>query len=129
MGTPLWWSRDLSAGDRGEDVRAFQRLTGLPLTGLMDELTVQAVRALQGRHPTGVLDADTAALVGDLVAAELTPAWWSPALLEGEQAWGPLLGGRDEAWLRRFQSQHGVPPTGVLDEVTARLLAGALEVA
>lgn len=128
MTVPLWWSGDLGPGDAAPAVGAFQRLTGLPVTGVMDELTVAAVRALQGRGGSGVLDADVAARVGDLVAASLTPAWWSPALRDDPAAVAAVLGDRDEAWLRRFQSQHGVPPTGVLDEATARLLAGALEV-
>lgn len=130
--TPLWWSVDLSVGDVGPGVGVVQRKLLLPATGVFDESTAVGVRGFQAAHGvpvTGVVDEVTAGLLGPQAADVLLPDWWPGVpLLPGEQGWVAVLGaGRDEAWLRRFQGQHGLSPDGVIDESTARLL-GALGV-
>ena len=127
---PLWWSRPLVCGDSGPDVEAVQRKLGLPVTGEFDLSTVFAVRGFQksvGLDGTGEVDAATAAALGPRATDALTPDWYpGEPLYPGFQAYDLVLGDHDEAWLRRLQGTHGLPPTGVIDEPTARLI-GALQ--
>lgn len=126
---PLWWSRVLVCGDRGPDVEAVQRKLGLPVTGEFDLSTTFAVRGFQkaeGLAGTGEVDEITAAALGPRAADRLVPEWYpGEPLFPGDQGYDLVLGDRDEAWLRRLQGTHGLPPTGVIDEPTARLI-GAL---
>ena len=120
MNTPAWFHRELYPGDSGPDVLAVQRLCGAMKTGVMDEDTLARVRGLQGtlqREITGVVDHALAVQMGNVATYGLLPAWFTA------QDWSSLparLGGSaDENAIRRFQSHHHIPPTGLIDETTA----------
>lgn len=129
--TPTWFRRPLIAGDRGDDVLIVQRLLGLPLTGELDESTRMVLRGFQriaGIAPTGDVDAETATALGEQEGFGLLPEWWSPpAVRPGDEHWDyalKVIGAEDQDGLRRFQGNHRLPPTGVVDEETARIIAG-----
>lgn len=128
--TPMWWTRDLLIGDAGPDVEAVQRILGLVTTGDYDLTTALAVRGVQrlaGLETTGAVDNPTAVAIGPRSTDSLTPQWYQgEPLYPGDQGYDLVVPHGDESWLRRFQGHHGVAPTGVIDETTARLL-GALE--
>lgn len=125
MTAPSWWHRILFDGDTGADVAVLQTLLGAPRTGVMDQDTQARLRGRQiAAHATstGVCDGQTAALIGDVSTAGLVPEWfeaqdWSvlPAKLRCKTS-------DVEPAIRRFQSQHHIPPTGVVDETTAVVL-------
>lgn len=125
---PTWFTRTLSLGDSGPDVVAVQRKLGLEQTGVFDTTLEVAVRGAQrvlGYEPTGYVDVALALVLGPAADAHLPPQWWTgAALYPGTPEWNLVLGDRDEAWLRRLQGQHGITPTGVVDEETARILGG-----
>lgn len=127
---PTWFRRPLVAGDRGDDVLVVQRLLGLPLTGELDEPTRVAVRGFQrltGLDPTGDVDDETARALGEQEGFGLLPEWWSGDVGPGDERWDyalKVVGVEDQDGLRRFQGTHRLPPTGVVDEATARLVAG-----
>lgn len=129
MSLPLWWSRPLKAGDSGPDVEVVQRKLGMVVTGVYDDTTASAVRGAQrqvGLEPTGVVYPSTAEALGPQAGDGLVPDWYKgEPLLPGTQHWRLVMGDRDEAWLRRFQGNHGLPPDGVITERVAVLL-GAL---
>jgi peptidoglycan hydrolase-like protein with peptidoglycan-binding domain len=67
--SPSWWTRPLTLGDQGEDVRAVQLLLRVEPTGVFDEATRAKVRGYQtlrqlGR--TGRVDETTAIYLGEL---------------------------------------------------------------
>lgn len=128
---PLWYRRPLVVGDRGRDVEAVERLLGLPITGTYSDYTERAVRGAQARlglPQVGGVDEATALGLGSLAEESDLPDWWKgEPLWEGSPEWGLVLNTRDMDWLRRLQGQHGITPTGVVDEQTARLL-GAIGV-
>jgi len=69
MDTPSWFARDISLGAVGREVETVQLLLKLPKTGRLDEATVRAVRGWQRLHglpSTGVVDASTAGTLGEL---------------------------------------------------------------
>ena len=128
--TPTWYRRPLKAGDRGNDVLIVQRLLGLPLSGVLDEPTRIIVRGLQRqlRLPaTGDVEELTAVALGEQEGFGLLPEWWTGDVGPGDPQWDyalELIGAEDVDGLRRFQGNHRLPPTGVVDEETARLIAG-----
>lgn len=127
--TPLWYERLLMLGDFGPDVGVVQRKLGLPVTDLFDQSLVIAVRGLQleaGIEQSGAVDEETAIVLGPRYGDGLPPDWYKGSpLYPGEQAYGLVLGERDEDWLRRFQGSRGLQPTGIIDEDTALLLGAA----
>lgn len=130
MSTPTWWSRPIVDGDRGRDVAVVQRKLGLLPTGVADATLAVTVRGYQkgvGVPQTGAVDEPTARALGEQEGFGLLPAWWDGPVAEGDAQWTRvlgLLGTRDIAGVKRFQGNHRIPPTGVIDETTARLLAG-----
>lgn len=127
---PVWFRRALASGDSGDDVRTVQHLLGLSLTGVMDEATVMTVRGFQrnvGIAATGEVDAETADALGEQEGFGLLPEWWIPPAVFDGDGWQralSLIGATDSDGVRRFQGNHHLPVTGVVDETTARLLAG-----
>lgn len=125
----MWWTRVLGCGDRGPDVSIVQLKLGLVDSGDFDLGTALAVRGLQsamGLEASGFVDELTAQAIGPRATDEFAPAWYEgEPLFPGDQRYELVLGDRDEWWLRRFQGNHGLRPTGVIDDTTARLL-GAL---
>ena len=128
---PLWFTRPLMEGDEGRDVLIVQRLLGLLPTGRFDAATVLTVRGFQrgaGLHPTGAVDDRTAFELGEQDGFGQLPPWWrEPATRPGDPEYAhalELLGADDMDGVKRFQGNHHLPPTGVVDETTARLLAG-----
>lgn len=124
--SPLWWSRDLQIGDHGRDVEAVQQLLGLPITGHFDYDTAAAVRGLQmvqRLDRSGVVDEETASVLGPRAQDHLPPSWWSSPLKPGDEDYEEValpFGGEDG--VRRTQGQYGIYPTGVIDQQTALLL-------
>lgn len=125
MSHPSWWHRILYDGDAGPDVAVLQTLLGAPQTGVMDQNTLARLRGFQRaqtRPPDGVCDVDTARLIGDVATAGLVPAWWPDEVDEVLPIKLRCKVSALEAAIRRFQSQHHIPPTGVVDETTAIIL-------
>lgn len=131
--TPVWWTRPLVSGDRGRDVAVVRRKLGLPMSEVFDDTLTLVVRGFQQglRLPVdGVVDADTAAALGELEGFGLLPQWWEGPIVEGDPGWSralSLAGVVDAAGLKRFQGNHRLPVTGVVCEATAKVLA-AMEV-
>lgn len=130
--TPLWWTRDIAPGDIGARVLVVQRMLLCMPTGVMDNSTVAAVRGFQialGLAAHGWVDEETARALGPRLQDDLMPEWWTgDDMAPGDPGYEEAvreLGG--QAGLRRFQGNNGLPATGVINEMTARLL-GAMEV-
>lgn len=135
MTTPGWWRRSLAEGDRGGDVWVIRRVLGLDAGADFDMAVAASVRGSQlaaGIPPTGVVDAATAAVLGDPSWAGNPPGWWAGDVTrdsppEVVAAAREALGyDREGGWtrvveraVRRFQSDAGIPPTGVIDSATA----------
>lgn len=131
MSAPLWWNRPIHDGCFGRDVAIAQRKLGLLATGYADAGLTYTVRGFQrgvGLIPSGVIDEDTAAELGEQEGFGLLPTWFThPEVKPGDRAYFyalDLLGCEDESGVKRFQGNHHLPATGVIDETTARLLAG-----
>lgn len=103
-------------------MRVLQTLLGAPLTGVMDDDTTARLRGAQRAFqalPDGVCDLPTAVRIGDRATAGMVPDWWPD---RADEVLPSRLGcrfGDLPAAVRRFQSQHRIPPTGVVDEATA----------
>jgi len=128
--TPVWFSHPIAEGDHGSDVAVVQRKMGLLPTGNADAALTLVTRGFQhgvGMYPTGVVDDLTAIELGEQEGFGLLPEWWMGSVSPGEQRYQDMLdliGAADVDGLKRFQGNHQLPPTGVIDETTARLLAG-----
>lgn len=81
-------------------VRDFQAAHGLVVTGIVDPLTMRRLRAT--------------------TTDGLTPLWYGTETQD--EAVTARLGACDEATVRRLQSAAGLPPTGLIDEPTARTI-------
>ncbi|HET7640549.1 MAG TPA: peptidoglycan-binding domain-containing protein [Ktedonobacteraceae bacterium] len=69
MEPPQWFTKDIGLGSVGKEVETVQLLLKLPRTGQLDETTVRAIRGWQrlyGLPPTGMVDASTACTLGEL---------------------------------------------------------------
>lgn len=138
--TPGWFSRDLALGDRGADVMILQRRIGAMVDGYYGPDTEQRVRGLQkkaGLEMTGKVNKATAQRIGERARKGLAPEWFHRDLelwFEGEDvraariAFG--LGDRDnrfdpdlESAVRRFQSEKGIYPTGIITKEIATAIA------
>lgn len=139
---PLWYRREIKLGDSGPDVAVVRRKLGLDPSGSFDESTAERVRGLAKRRSVkskGEVTEDVARELGESSTAELTPEWFSRTLnlwTEGNDVRtlrGLLgLGTNDdrfdpdcESAVRRFQSQHRLEPSGVVDESLAKLIGEA----
>lgn len=129
MSAPLWWSREIEPGAVGRDVDVVQKLLMCFPSGCMDLSTTAAVRGFQvalGLPATGWVDEATAVALGPLGSEGALPSWWKgEPLIPSDQGYEEITGG--EQALRRFQGNHGLPATGVVDESTARLLGGLVD--
>lgn len=136
LATPLWWHREITEGDEGDDVRIVQRKLGVPETGVYDHTTAARVRGYQKQHgleETGTVTKKTAKKAGDKATKGQTPAWYTRDLDELDTGTDvkalrdalhvPLLPDYYDHDLadavRRFQSSVGIKPTGKLDRETA----------
>lgn len=133
-----WWRRDLSLGDQGPDVEVVQRKLRCWQNGVYDFETTARVRALQKRLElpvTGVVDQDTAEALGELPTALQVPSWYQRELVLGDEgedvaALRRMLGLRPaplfdrvcEDAVRRLQSERGVVPNGHANLDVARWL-------
>jgi len=128
--TPVWYRRWIAEGDHGPDVAVVQRKMGLLPTGYADAALTLVVRGYQrgvGTHPSGIVDDLTAIEMGEQEGFGLLPVWWTEPIHPGGQHYQDvldLIGATGIDGLKRFQGNHQLPPTGVIDETTARLLAG-----
>jgi len=121
---PRWFHRTLYNGDQGSDVALVQRKLGASITKTMDDSTVALVRGFQRLHGlpiTGVVDLLTAVELGENATYGLVPTWFQPVL--DESLLREALHIRSfvslEDAIRRFQSAHGHYPDGVLTEALA----------
>ena len=137
MTTPRWWPGELAFASDGEWLTVVQRKLGAPLTGVYDEETEARIRGVQMSHdikPTGLVDEQTAEVLGEDPVAGLVPHWfdgelelWSagPAVCAVRCRLGQVNKQDDrfdpdvEAAVRRFQSGNQLPVTGRVDEATA----------
>lgn len=142
MSPPTWFSRVIYPDDYGPDVAAVQALLGLPTTGRYDGLTqsyVRGVQFLSGKQRTGVVDAETAEVLGERARVQegLAPTWFEheageghhcPCVLAVRQLLEvPHVGNPDydvtlADAVKRFQGNRGLEVTGVVDAETAKLL-------
>lgn len=136
--TPHWYVRDLSLGMHGEDVAVLRRLIGLPPSKEYDrdvEVHVKGEQRAAGLPATGIVDEATAAAIGETQRYGLVPRWYTRTLILGDAGADvgqlryllgfPRTGLLDEdveAAVRRFQSQHRIAPTGIVDQQTAVVL-------
>lgn len=121
----------------GEDVRVVQRKVFALETGVYDDETEARVRGVQmsrKKQQTGEVDEQTAEVLGEESTRGLTPEWFTGDLHLNDHS-GAVRAVRCrlgvpsirhdrfdadvEAAVRRFQSGHGLPVTGVVDEATA----------
>jgi peptidoglycan hydrolase-like protein with peptidoglycan-binding domain len=135
---PSWFIRELSRGMEGPDIFAMQRLIKMVSNGVFDRETEAHVRAVQlanGLRSTGVVDADTAEVIGELERHGLVPDWFSRPLGSGDSGedverlrWLlglPRAGVFDEAVevaVRQYQSAHGITPDGTVNKTVATML-------
>lgn len=136
---PVWFHRDLSLGDEGEDVKIVQRKVDAPMSGTYDDETAARVRGVQkkvGLPQSGEVDADVAKVLGEKPGAGQKPEWYNHPVKRGDlcecvarvrvllrQANLPVDFDQDlEDVVRRFQSEHELPLTGEVDEDLATLL-------
>lgn len=130
MSTPVWFSRTIGDGDVGRDVAIVQRKLGLLPTGRADAAFSLVVRGFQkgvGLPATGYVDGPTAQALGEQEGFGLLPAWWSGPIRPRDPGYAhvlTLLGADGVDAVKRFQGNHRLEPTGVIDETTARLVAG-----
>ena len=119
--SPRWFRRELGPGDTGPDVAVVARKLAKMEPEYDDDLCarVRGLQAVTGLPVTGLVDAATAAVLGERAAAGQVPAWFGTP--EQDVVVAGLL--RDGDGLRRFQSEHRLPVTGVLDAECATLLA------
>lgn len=134
---PRWWPGELEYAKSGDWLRIVQRKLGAPLTGVYDEETEARIRGVQMANdiePTGLVDEQTALVLGEDPAADLVPHWFdgelelwshSPAVRAVRCRLGQINKDDDrydpdvEAAVRRFQSGNQLPVTGRVDEATA----------
>ena len=134
-----WYSRILTIGCVGADVELVQRkLRATTLSGVYDAETASRVRGIQfaDKLPvTGVVDYPTANAIGESIRLGMIPDWFNGNMGVGATGTAvtrlrALLGLPDgdrfdapaEAAVRRFQSAHHLPLTGVMGEVDATVL-------
>ena len=119
--TPRWFTRELGPGDTGPDVAVVARKLAKMEPEYDDDMCarVRGLQAVTGLSVTGLVDADTAAVLGERAAAGQVPPWFGTPEQDGVLV--ELL--HDADGLRRFQSAHRLPVTGVLDAECATLLA------
>jgi len=125
--TPLWFRRVIREGDSGSDVDTVRRRLGLG-PGDFDQVSAAVVRGVARLHDVpsgGEVTAEVAAVVGESEAnqAGLLPAWFVD---HNDDALRVRLGvgGRDDlvAAVKRWQGNHGFPPTAVLSPVQALMI-------
>lgn len=122
--SPRWHFRDLYPGDQGSDVALVQRKLGASITKTMDDSTVALVRGFQRLHGvpiTGVVDRVTASALGENATYGLVPEWYQPTLNEAllREALHIRSHVSLEDAIRRFQSAHNHYPDGVMTEALA----------
>lgn len=119
---PRWYYRELGPGDSGRDVAVVARKLATLGSDYTDELCAR-VRGVQTRWKlpvTGVVDVETAKVLGERSAAGQVPEWLGDPEREA-QVLASTVGDADA--LRRFQGAYRLPVTGVLDADCATLLA------
>lgn len=141
MTIPLWYRRVINVGMTGPDVDVVQRKLGLA-PGPYDNTTARMVIALArktGVASDGEVNHEVAEKLGESAAgkAGLFPDWYTRPIeqmfQEGEDIRALRerlgLGSNDnrfdadaEAAVRRIQSGHNLPVTGLVDEHTARVI-------
>lgn len=130
--TPHWFGRPLAAGDVGPDVAVVQRKLGAVPDGRFTlglEAVVRGFQATHGQPTTGQVDEATAVALGEEAGYGRVPDWYGTEHAPGVVA--DLLGVTSPDDLcdavKRFQGNSGLPATGVVDELTARVLGDRLE--
>jgi peptidoglycan hydrolase-like protein with peptidoglycan-binding domain len=133
---PKWFRREIRPGDSGPDVVTVKRILGLDYSNSWDE---SAAMLLRGYFGSEVITAEIAEQIGESAAeaAGLPPEWFERELRADAQGVDvdilrKILGLRPgtydtecEAAVRRYQGNHGIIPTGLVNESLARLMGEA----
>lgn len=130
-----WFHRPLALGSQGADVDLVRRKLNAPQGTEYDQDLEARVRGVQRRNGipvTGIVDADTADAIGEPARKGLVPSWYRRPLGPGThgddvESLHEMLGlpastafsSMVEDAVRRLQSQLRVTPTGVVDEALA----------
>ena len=134
-----WFSRILTVGMIGDDVRLVQRkLRASNITGTFDAETASRVRGLQWADKlpvTGMVDTTTADAIGESIRLGMIPDWFTRETVMGARGEdvahmrtllglspGVIFDADMEATVRRFQSAHHLPLTGRMSERDAVVL-------
>ena len=119
---PAWYRRELSVGDEGADVLIVRAKLGMS-SGQFDwSLHAKLAGWCESRGIpfSGVLGSEIAETLGEDAAYGCTPSWFGD-----DEATARRLGVRPERLeqaVRQWQSEVGLPTTGVITEEDARLL-------
>lgn len=119
-----WFYRDLYEGDSGADVGVVAVKLGSADHSMTAELTarVRGAQRHQGLPVTGIVDRATAEALGESAAYGLVPRWFQDSLIDET---GLRLALHISSYadlqdaIRRFQSAHHRYPTGDMDESLA----------
>lgn len=140
-GPPAWFSRELTLGDEGDDVRIVQRKTAALITGTYDDDTAARVRGVEkkmGRKKqTGRVDAEVAKTLGEKPGAGQLPEWFNHDVKAGDSCGcvaqlrlllkQPNLPAYFDADLenavRRYESEIGLKPSGIASKPVVQSLA------
>lgn len=95
-------------------VEALQKDVGVPVTGLVDQATSAALDAKVAEAEGAAAAAQSAQTVAVQTTLKLAGYWHGP--LDGN--WTPEL----TAALKKFQTDHGLEPTGAVDAATLALV-------
>ena len=134
-----WFSRILTVGMIGDDVRLVQRkLRASNVTGTFDAETASRVRGLQWADKlpvTGMVDYATSDAIGESIRLGMIPDWFTRETVKGARgedvahmrallglSAGIIFDTDMEATVRRFQSAHHLPLTGRMSERDAVVL-------
>ena len=133
---PAWYTRVLSKGMSGDDVKVVQRKVQAADDGVFGPNTEGKVRGWQKVHgldPDGVVGPKTAAALGNAAAYGQVPSWYKDVLSKGSKGTVVKIvqgkvgvktdgdfGPNTDSAVRRFQSAHGLTVDGLVGENTAK---------
>lgn len=133
MTVPHWFYRIVQEGDTGHDVRTIRTMLSKAPEGPYDESMAALVRGHQKRAgiaPSGVVDGQTAAILGEPSTYGMIPTWWmGQTITYGTTGTAVLyLSRRLGVWpqldyddaldraIRRWEAARGYEPSGNFTE-------------
>lgn len=119
---PAWYRRELSVGDEGADVLIVRAKLGMSSGSFDWSMHAKLAGWCESRGIPfgGILGREIAEAIGEDAAYGSTPSWFGD-----NEATARRLGvqpERLEQAVRQWQSEVGLPTTGVITEEDARLL-------